>query len=141
MPLSGTARGGGVDDTASRATKLGAITTGLDLILLVHVERHVTEAQASAEVGDVEAVDVIGVFAHGGTAERGQVAERGVALGGSGRKQSHGGYVARHGQAVEGFFGHDRGRLDRSDVDRRRSEEHTAELQSTMRNSYDCYYR
>src|SRR3546814_13960460 len=62
--------GGRVDERAGRAAELGGIAAVLDVDGLVEFERHRDRAEALAEIGDVQAVDVEDVFRHRRSEER-----------------------------------------------------------------------
>ena len=118
MPVVAAALGDDVDDAAGGAAELGAIAAGLHLRFRDRLERQLRISHALVDVGDVEAVDVIRVLRDRRPAERGQVAERGVAARGARRQQRNAGDVARDRHGIELRFGEDRGRLDRGQVDR-----------------------
>src|SRR5690606_12565542 len=103
---------------AGRTAELGAVAAGLHLLFGDGLERHLHEVEVGEGIGDVEAVQVVVVLGDGRAAERGQVAERGVAADGTRGQQGHRGAVARNRDLVDLLGGQDRGRFDRGHVDR-----------------------
>ena len=67
-----------VDHATGRAAVLGLVTARLHLHLLHELERHEGRAEHVAEVGDVQAVDLVGVLSRRRAADRRQALARGV---------------------------------------------------------------
>src|SRR5690606_13421592 len=74
VELVGARTGDRVDHATGAAAELGRVAAGLDLELVVEIERNRRVALAAIRVGDVQAVDVDDVLGNRGTAE-GQSAE------------------------------------------------------------------
>ena len=69
-PLVGASLRDRIHHAAGGAAELGAVAAGLDLELIVELERNAAGAETVAEVRDVHAVDVINVFRDRGAAQR-----------------------------------------------------------------------
>ncbi len=81
--------GYGIQHAAGRATELRAIATGFHLELVVEFKRHRAAAKTVAKIGDVHAIDEIGVLGDGRAIERDQrlfLTEGGIAKHGAGRE-------------------------------------------------------
>jgi hypothetical protein len=69
LPFVGAALGHHRDHAAERASVLRAIAARLDLLLRDGLEGQLGVGQKIADVGDVEAVDVVAVLTHRGATE------------------------------------------------------------------------
>ncbi len=90
--------GRGVDHATGRAPEFGGIACGLDVDRLIEVERHPRRADIGVRIGDVQAVDIIGILGHRRAAERRHVAKARSALHRAGRQQGQRGDRTRDRQ-------------------------------------------
>ena len=74
LPFVGATLGDKAYHTTERATILGTIAAGFDLLLANRIEWQVRVRQEVADVGDIVAVDVVAIFRHRSAAERWQAA-------------------------------------------------------------------
>ena len=100
-PLVGTATRRGVQHSTGRTAEFRAETAGLELELVVELERRRTAAQSVAEICHVHAIDVVHVFGNGGAAEGRQTAESAVPQGCAGHQQTYRIDITRHRQLVD----------------------------------------
>src|SRR5690606_1939513 len=102
----------GVDDAARGAADLSRITARLHFDRLVELERHFGAAEIVVEVGDVQTIDIIGVFGDRRTADRDEVcgfaAEYGLTTARARRQQHEVRNVAADRNALRKFFYVDR---------------------------------
>jgi len=88
LPFVGAALGDEIDDAARGPAEFRTVTAGQDLLLGYRVERQAGEADRGERIGDVVAVDEIGVFGRGRATEAGHAAVA-VVADHAGSKQRH----------------------------------------------------
>ena len=117
LELVRTTLGDLVDHAAERATKFGAVTTGLHLLLGNRLERHLREVQVTERIRDVETVDVVLVFRDRGATERSEIAEGSIAADGTGREKRDSSGILRHRDRLDLLRRQHGGRFHRRDID------------------------
>ena len=99
MELVRTGPGDRIDHATGCAAEFGGEASRFNFNRLIQFERHRYRTKAFAEFGDVQAIDVVGIFSYRRSADVWQVAKCGVAKSGLRRKVNHRSQVASDGNA------------------------------------------